>query len=131
MVAAGFLIAGFSTYLFSIKAIDAYWWMVCNGLGLYLGYVPFNVVFFERKIAAIRKPANVGFLMYIADSFGYLGSIGILLLKNFGVEEMSYSGFFIQSLYIVSAVGFIFMMLSLIYFNRKISAIHSKPENRN
>jgi hypothetical protein len=131
MVAAGFLIAGFSTYLFSIKAIGAYWWMVCNGLGLYLGYVPFNVVFFERKIAAIRKPANVGFLMYIADSFGYLGSIGILLLKNFGVEEMSYSGFFIQSLYIVSAVGFIFMMLSLIYFNRKISAIHSKPENRN
>lgn len=127
MVASGFLITGFSTYLFSVQAIDAYWWMVCNGLGLYLGYVPFNVVFFERKIAAIRKPANVGFLMYVADSFGYLGSIGILLFKNFGISEISYSSFFIQSLYLVSAIGFVFMLLSLIYFNRKISAIHSNP----
>ena len=68
IVGLGFILAGFSTYCFSCQIISAYWWMVLNGLALYLGYVPFNVVFFERKIAAIRKPANVDFLMYVSDS---------------------------------------------------------------
>jgi MFS family permease len=122
IVAFGFLVAGGSTFLYVHQFISAFWWMVLNGLGLYLGYVPFNVVFFERKIAAIRKPANVGFLMYVADSFGYLGSIGILLFKNFGAEKMSYSNFFIRSVYIVSAIGIVFMFFSMVYFNRKIKA---------
>jgi len=120
IVALGFIIAGGSTFLFTHQFISAFWWMVLNGLGLYLGYVPFNVMFFERKIAAIRKPANVGFLMYIADSFGYLGSMGILLFKNFGNSEMSYSNFFISAIYLVSAIGIVFMFFSLLYFNRKI-----------
>ena len=60
--------------------------------------------------------------MYVADSFGYLGSIGILLFKNFGAEKMSYSNFFIQSVYIVSGIGIVFMFFSMVYFNRKIKA---------
>lgn len=120
IVALGLVIAGGSTFLFSHNHISAYWWMTLNGLGLYLGYVPFNVMFFERKIAAIRKPANVGFLIYVADSFGYLGSMGILLFKNFGTNDILYSRFFIQSLYAVSIIGLAFMLLSLVYFNRKL-----------
>ena len=122
IVAFGFLMAGVSTFLFTHQIVSAFWWMVLNGLGLYLGYVPFNVMFFERKIAAIRKPANVGFLMYIADSFGYLGSICILLFKNFSSNKMSYSYFFISSIYTVSIVGIVFMFFSLLYFNRKIKS---------
>ncbi len=122
LVALGFFITGISTFMFTHQVISAFWWMVLNGLGLYLGYVPFNVVFFERKIAAIGKPANVGFLMYLADSFGYLGSIGILLFKNLGSNKMSYISFFIQSIYLVSIIGVVCMFTSLIYFNRKIKS---------
>lgn len=125
IVALGFILAGGSTALFMQGHITAYWWMVLNGTGLYLGYVPFNVMFFERKIAAIRRPANVGFLVYVADSFGYLGSIGILLFKNFGTENVSHSRFFIESLYVVSVLGLIFMFLSLLYFNRKLNTAKS------
>ncbi|HLP22383.1 MAG TPA: DUF5690 family protein [Chitinophagales bacterium] len=122
MVAAGFAIAGLSTFLFAHHFITPFVWMVLSGLGLYLGYVPFNVMFFERKIAAIRRPANVGFLMYTADSFGYLGSMGVLLFKNFYSSNISYSNFFIQAVYIVSAVGLVFMFFSFLYFNRKIDS---------
>jgi len=121
IVALGFVIAGGSTFLFMQNILSAYWWMVLNGFGLYLGYVLFNVVFFERKIAAIRKPANVGFLIYIADSFGYLGSMFIILFKNFGTKDILYSNFFIQALYAVSIIGIVFMALSLFYFNKKLS----------
>jgi hypothetical protein len=120
MVIAGFIITGLSTYAFSLHFISPYYWIVLNGLGLYLGYIPFNVVFFERLIAAVRRPANVGFLIYIADSFGYLGSIGVLLFKNFGRAEMSYSNFFISALYLTSGAGIVLTTFSLLYFNRKI-----------
>jgi hypothetical protein len=125
MVILGFLITGFSTYGYLHLGISAKLWIILNGLGLYLGYIPFNVVFFERLIAAARKPANVGFLIYIADSFGYLGSICVLLFKNFGHADMSYHTFFVNALYIVSVVGIILTLFSLFYFNRKISKEHS------
>ena len=41
------------------------------GLGLYLPYVAFHTTIFERLIALTRERANVGFLMYLADSLGY------------------------------------------------------------
>ena len=77
MVFIGFALALISTFLFSIHAIGAIPWMICNGLGLYMGYIPFNVMLFERMIASFKRPANVGFLIYISDSFAYLGSICI------------------------------------------------------
>jgi hypothetical protein len=127
MVITGFFITGLSTYAYVHLGLSAKMWMILNGLGLYLGYIPFNVVFFERLIAAARKPANVGFLIYISDSFGYLGSIGVLLYKNFGRAHMSYGNFFISALYIVSVVGIILSLFSLLYFNRKI---HSSGVNQ-
>lgn len=121
MVIIGFLIAGISTYAFVHHYISAFYWMVLNGLGLYLGYIPFNVVFFERLVASSGKASNVGFLMYLADSFGYLGAICVLLFKNFGATEMVYSTFFINAVYIVSVVGIAFTLASLIYFNQKLN----------
>lgn len=120
LVITGLALAGIATWLFTQHILPPFGWMVLTGLGLYLGYVPFNVMFFERKIAALRRPANVGFLMYTADSFGYLGSIGVLLFKNFFSKQISYSAFFIQSVYIVSIAGVVFMLFSLLYFNRVI-----------
>jgi len=129
MVIAGFLITGISTFAYTHQVLNAVEWMILNGLGLYLGYIPFNVVFFERLIAAARKPANVGFLIYIADSFGYLGSIGVLMFKNFGKAQMSYGNFFINALYIASVAGVILSLFSLIYFNGKINRENHTPES--
>jgi hypothetical protein len=120
IIIAGFVLAGVSTYAYVHQMISPVVWMTLNGMGLYMGYVPFNALFFERLIAAARKPANVGFLIYIADSFGYLGSIGINLYKEFGDKNITYHQFLINALYIISFLGIALMGISLIYFNRKI-----------
>lgn len=120
LVIFGFLITGFSTLAYANALIEPTWWMILNGLGLYLAYIPFNVVFFERLIAAARKPANVGFLMYISDSFGYLGSIFVMLYKNFGQSAMSYRSFFINALGAASVLGTGLMVISFFYFNQKL-----------
>ena len=86
------------------------------GLGLYLGYVPYNAIFFERMIATFNYKSNVGFIMYVADSMGYLGSVSILLVKELGHPNISWGHFFQEGVMIVGLVGGICGVLSLIYF---------------
>lgn len=120
MVLFGFVLIGLSTFGYQQGIINPFWWVVLVGLGLYLGYVPFNSVLFDRLIAAFRYVSNVGFLIYLADSFGYLGSISVLFYKNFGQLEVSWLDFFIQMSYIVSTAGTVLMIGSLLYFLNKM-----------
>jgi len=120
MVAFGFLMAGIASYFFSVGSINAYYWMLFAGLGLYLAYVPFNALFFERLIATFRYTANVGFLMYISDSFGYMGSLSVLLYKEFGMSHAEKWSPFMSTLIMGSSVlGIIGITFSFFYFNRK------------
>jgi MFS family permease len=120
MVAIGFIMAGIASYLFAHGTINAYYWMLFAGLGLYLAYVPFNALFFERLIATFRYTANVGFLMYISDSFGYMGSLSVLLYKEFGMSHSAQWSPFMSTLIMGSSIlGIIGISFSFIYFNRK------------
>ncbi len=101
----GCLVIGISTYLFQQGTLSPLAWMIISGLGLYSCYVPFNSIFFDRMISTFKINGNVGFLSYMADAFGYLGSILILLYKNFGKKELSWLNFFTESLYVLSIFG--------------------------
>lgn len=119
IIASCFLIAG-STLLFQMKMLSPLPWMICVGLGAYMCYVPYNCVLFDRMIAAFRVVANSGFLIYVADSFGYLGSVGVMLYKNFGQKNLSWLDFFISFSYILAAVGVVTVLASVFYFNAKL-----------
>lgn len=116
---AGSLFIGLNTLLFENKLVGPAFWMINAGLGLYLCYVPFNCIFFDRIIAAFRIEGNSGFLIYIADSFGYLGSMAVLLYKNFGGGGITWLRFFMNATYLITVVGVLISIASLIYFKRK------------
>jgi hypothetical protein len=119
LIAAGFLIAAISSWLFINDKMDGALWMQLTGLGLYLGYIPFNCIFFERLIAAFRIKSNAGFLIYFADSFGYLGSVIVMLSKEFLDLNLSWSQFYSNGVVVVSLLGLAGTVLSLNYFNKK------------
>jgi len=124
MIVGGCLLIGAATWLFTIHIIGPVSWMTMAGLGLYLGYVPYNAIFFERMIATFHYKSNVGFVMYLADSLGYLASVSVLLIKEFGKPTISWGNFFKEGIVLVAVVGSICGMASLIYFYlsaRKIS----------
>lgn len=60
--------------------------MVLHGLGLYLPYVAVHTTIFERLLAMTQERGNIGYLMYLADAFGYLGYVAVMLLRN-GMER--------------------------------------------
>jgi MFS family permease len=113
----GMILIGIATYLFESALISPPVWMILIGLGLYLGYVPFNSIFFDRLIAAFQYVGTVGFTMYVADSFGYLGSVAVLFFKEFGYAKLSWLNFFISSGYIVSVAGTLLIAGSMLYFH--------------
>jgi len=115
---AGSILIGLSTALYQLGWIGPFPWMVLVGLGLYLGYVPYGCVLFDRLIASVGLLATAGFMIYVTDAFGYLGSIGILLYKNFGAPELSWLDFFIKFSYITSVVCSLFFLYSMAYFRR-------------
>ncbi len=118
-IAIGFLLAGTSTYLFSRQSLDPVWWMTLVGLGLYMVYIPFNSVFFERLIATFRQAGNVGFLIYLADSFGYLGSVGVLFSKEIFRVKLNWVHFFSNSVLYLSTAGILITLFSAGYFAYK------------
>ncbi len=115
----GTLVVGASTLLFQMELLSPLLWMISVGFGLYVCYVPFNCIFFDRVIAAFDLKGNSGFLIYIADSFGYLGSIMVLLYKNLVKDEVSWLHFFINAAYVISILGIVIATISLLYFKRK------------
>ncbi len=116
---SGFLLAGLVTWLFREGAASMFTWITAVGLGLYMVYIPFNSNLFDRFIAAFRLSGNVGFLIYIADSFGYLGSAGVLLTKTLFRVQLNWLQFY-SGLVLFSAVtGSLLTIASLIYFHKK------------
>ena len=115
----GFVIAGLSTYYFSQQSLDPFWWMMLVGLGLYLVYIPFNSIFFDRLIAAFSMKGNAGFFIYVADSVGYVGSVSVMLVKEGMHLQVQWTRFFSQSVMLLSFVGLFITAYSAYYFFSK------------
>ena len=125
-VISGVLMAGVSTFAFQMGVLNPYLWFILVGIGLYLGYVPFQCILFERLIALFKQKANAGFLIYVADATGYLASVGVLLYKNFGAAELSWLDFFVQTSYVLAIGGLVLMVFSYFYFNRKADRVQGE-----
>lgn len=128
-IAAGFMVAGFSTFFFLRNQVPPMWWMTLVGLGLYMVYIPFNSVFFERFIAAFRFTGNVGFLIYLADSFGYVGSVSVLLSKEIFKVKLNWVLFFSNSVIALSVTGLLLAVFSAYYFRKKNRQALSSTES--
>jgi MFS family permease len=119
MIIFGLMLAFVSTILFQHQMLSPIVWMTLVGTGLYLSYVPFNCIFFERMIASYKVAGNVGFVMYISDSFGYLGSLLVLFLKEFSGLHLSWLSFFMQCTLLCSGIGMVLMAIGMFYFKKK------------
>jgi MFS family permease len=124
IIGVGFLLAGTSSLLFLQGILPPFYWMTLVGLGLYMGYIPFNCVLFERMIATFRYAGNVGFLMYLADSYGYLGSVAVMLVKSLFHLNVTWSRFYSVGVIGLSVAGLAGTVISALYFRKKYTSNH-------
>jgi hypothetical protein len=119
IIIIGFLLAGISSWLFIHHYLSAFTWMTLVGMGLYMGYIPFNCILFDRMIATFKYAGNVGFLMYVADSFGYLGSVGVILAKTIFDLKLKWTTIYSNGVVYLSVVGVIATLAAMQYFITK------------
>jgi hypothetical protein len=119
IILAGFILCGVSTFLFMQQLISGYVWIVLVGLGLYMGYIPFNCILFDRMIASFKIKGNVGYFMYLVDSFGYLATVFVIIAKGSMGISISWTYFYSHGVLALSILGSLISITTLLYFNKK------------
>lgn len=119
MMILAVMLCGGSTWAFEQQLISPKIWMVSLGIGLFLPYLLIQTVVFERLIALFKARGNVGFLVYICDSVGYLGSVILLFYREFFLRKISFLNILSTFSYIISMVCFTLLVLQLFYFSNK------------
>ena len=120
ILGAGLL--GGATLAFQFELISPVVWMILSGAGLYMAYTPFNAMLFDRMIAATGRVGTAGFLIYLADASGYVGSVALLLFRNFGVADMNWLSFFIAICYAAAVASLALVLASAVFFARRPAA---------
>jgi hypothetical protein len=118
LILGGGLMLLTSTVLFYNQLINATIWMIIVGFSMYLPYIAFHALFFERWIAHFKIKSNIGYLMYSADAAGYLGSTFVLLFKNFYSPNYSWVSFFINNAFVCSIIIITLSIMNYVYFNK-------------
>ena len=128
MVLAGLILAAIATFLFNSHYLTAFTWMLLATTGLYCAYLPFNCIYFERMIATYKIKSNFGFVMYIADAFGYLGTVAVLLIKEFMPIKYSWVNFFSFLFYAAAIAGMVLIITSLNIHRYLFKSIWNKDQ---
>ncbi|WP_215224083.1 DUF5690 family protein [Echinicola shivajiensis] len=131
LVACGLIGGGISTYLYQVNFLSPFYWMVFLGIFLFMAYTPIQTVFFDRMLAVFRFRANAGFFIYICDSIGYLGSVSLLLYKEFFMGNMDWHLVLVYFSYAVSIIGSILLLLAMIYFKRIYNRQNAMSKDKN
>ena len=125
LMVVGFGIAIGATLIQWQGELSAFWFMVLCGIGLYLPYVAFHTTIFERIVAESDRPGNLGFLMYLADSIGYLCYAGIIFadtLSRDQADQVNVLLFFQHSMLWGSLISITALLAALTYFQRRFAA---------
>ncbi len=123
VVALGAALLGLSTLAFQAGLLSPIAWMIASGAGLYMAYTPFNAMLFDRMIAATGQVGTAGFLIYLADASGYLGSVALLLIKTFMSLQLDWLSFFTLVTYAASVVSTLLVVAASVYFLRRWPSI--------
>lgn len=123
----GLMLLGLTTLAFQAGLLSPLAWMIASGAGLYMAYVPFNAMLFDRLIAASGTIGAAGFLIYVADASGYLGSCALLVWRNFGLVQLNWPQVFAAIAYGVSTFGMLLIAFSAFYFFRKTALPVASP----
>ena len=119
LIFIGVALSGVSTLCFQFHWISPFYWMLLLGIGLFFAYIPIQIVLFERMIALFSIKANAGFFVYMCDSIGYLGSVGLLFYKEFFVKSMKWTKVLMQFSYLLSVVSMILLILCAFLFYKQ------------
>jgi MFS family permease len=123
LIAIGIGICAVATIAFNMNMLSGILWMIMIGFGLYLGYISYQALLFERFIATFKQAGNIGFLFYFSDAIGYLGSVSTFVMKNFFSPTISWVKFLSNIIIYLSAVSVILFIYIFFSMQKKYRSV--------
>lgn len=99
-------------------------WLFVQSLSLYLAYLTFQTIFFDRFIACFKIQGNVGFFIAIIDFIGYVGTVSLLSIKEFLQIDMEWFALFNKMAFTVGLVGTVIFSVAGYLIYRKYQMRH-------
>lgn len=130
VVVLGTSLVGVASWRFRAGDLSAFWWLALTGLGIYLAYVPFNSIFFDRLLAATRRVGTASFLIYVADSSGYAASVALYLGRLFGLRNLSWTQLTWTTGWVLALAAPLLLGLAWLLLERQRRG-NGQPENPN
>ncbi len=125
----GVVLVGASLAALQNGALSPFAFMVLYGIGLYVPYLVVQTTLFERLIAMTRERGNIGYLVYLADSFGYLGYVGILLGHGFLAHKENFLAFYLTLSWIIVGAC-LFLLAPCWYYFATHPATRKSPRSQ-
>lgn len=69
-------------------------WMFTQSLGVYVVFLTFQTLFFERFVSCFHIEGNVGFFIVIIDFIGYVGTVAVLIFKELFITDLNWIEFY-------------------------------------
>nr|WP_129730621.1 DUF5690 family protein [Parabacteroides goldsteinii] len=94
-------------------------WLFIQSLCLYIAYLTFQTIFFDRFIACFRIRGNVGFFIVTTDFLGYTGTVLVLVLKEFCNPDIDWAVFYNRLAGYVGIFCCITFICSFVYLHQR------------
>ena len=94
-------------------------WLFMQSLCLYITYLTFQTIFFDRFIACFKIRGNVGFFIVTTDFLGYTGTVVVLVLKEFCNPNIDWALFYNQLAGYVGIFCCIVFACSFVYLHQR------------
>ena len=95
-------------------------WLFLQTFSIDIAYLSFQTIFFERFIACFRVKGNVGFFIITIDFIGYLGTLALLLYKEFMAPHIDWTSFYNTMSVYVGVTCCLAFTGSIIYIINKV-----------
>lgn len=119
LVIAGCLTMTYVSFHYETLNLKPVTWLFIQSLSLYIAYLTFQTIFFDRFIACFRIKGNVGFFIALIDFIGYLGTVTLLSTKEFLNIELEWFALFNHIAGFVGATCSILFIVACILIHRK------------
>lgn len=119
LVIAGCLTMTYVSFHYETLNLKSVTWLFIQSLSLYIAYLTFQTIFFDRFIACFRIKGNVGFFIALIDFIGYLGTVTLLSTKEFLNIELEWFALFNHIAGFVGATCSILFIVASILIHRK------------
>lgn len=94
MVVAGAVVMSVISFGYDTVNLSPVAWLFIQSLCLYIGYLAFQTLFFDRFIACFRIKGNVGFFIATVDAIGYTGTVCVLMVREFAMPDLDWLAFY-------------------------------------